>query len=329
MIADMNHPLTFIIITIVVAIVIGVSGFFLNREFVKKEKAKLIKHDQDKIYKWLMDEFRVRMDFEYRTTKAISSGTHLSEDRVKEVAIIDSRIHKSTGSKDDRWTVRSKPFLVNWKKNSVAEVSSEQPKKSDPKIIKGGQVGIATPSFNSSINSAILGQERGVFSIWGYVADVHNKVYEEQLNMYIVGYATNRGQDLQNPSMARYPNTWAIDRVAPTKKNLLGSWRFYSNNSGKAITQLNCTDLLTNGWHLFSVAWSISDNYIKFIIDESEVAQSEFSNWPSDFSHSIQVGTWASRSPEFFFKSKIGQWQFAPVQYKLNIIEEFFIKKPE
>ena len=104
---DMNNPWTYIIIVAT----LGLIGFFLREFFQARRKEKLVRRDQDKIYKWLMSEFRGRKDFDFRTTKAISSATHLSEDRVRKVAVIDTRIHKSTGPNDDRWTVKGKPFV--------------------------------------------------------------------------------------------------------------------------------------------------------------------------------------------------------------------------
>jgi hypothetical protein len=318
---DMNNPLIYFIIIII----LSVAGFFLRRIFEKNEKVKSLRRDQDTIYRWLMNEFRTK-NFQFRSTKAISSGTHLSEERVKEVAILDSRIRKSTGQNDGMWTVKAKPLIVSTSKD-VPNATFKLSKKTEQGIIKGGEVNLAKSPFNSSINSEILGYESGVFSIWAYVADVHNKVYNEQLNMYIVGYATNNGQDLLNPKMARYPNAWAIGRVAPTKEHPLGTWRFYCNNSDKSYTQLNFTNLLSNGWHLFSVAWSKEKNYIKFIIDKSEVVQNVFTNWPSDFSHSIQIGTWPGRDPNFYFNSKIGTWQFVPSPYEFSLIEKFSEQK--
>lgn len=103
----MNNPITYTLVTIG----IGVIGFFLRDRFFRSEKKKANKRDQDKVYTWLMDEFRKKKQYEFRSTKAIASGTHLSEDRVREVAITDSRIHKSTGSNNDLWTVKNKPLL--------------------------------------------------------------------------------------------------------------------------------------------------------------------------------------------------------------------------
>jgi hypothetical protein len=149
------------------------------------------------------------------------------------------------------------------------------------------------------------------------------------LNMYLVGYASNRGEDLNNPSLARYPNAWSISRVAPTHKNQLGLWRFHCNNITKDFTQLNFKGPLPNGWHLFTVSWSVKGNYIKFIVDDAIADESAFHNWPSDYSHSIHLGIWASRAKEFYFNSKVGPWQFVPLGYNTSIIEQLVKLKPE
>lgn len=105
--SDMNHPITYIIVVGILTVI----GFYVKDKVINSRQSKLVKHDQDKIYRWMMNEFRRTKKYEFRSTKAISSGTHLSEERVREVAITDSRIHKSTGSNDDLWSVKEKPLL--------------------------------------------------------------------------------------------------------------------------------------------------------------------------------------------------------------------------
>jgi Cdc6-like AAA superfamily ATPase len=197
--------------------------------------------------------------------------------------------------------------------------------------LKGDLIKMASPEkpLNSSIGSNILASPDGIFSIWGFVTDVHNKIFGEELNMYLAGYASNQGKDLKNPSLARYPNAWGISRIVPTHKNPLGLWRFHCNNIKKDFTQLRFEDALPNGWHLFSIAWSIKGDYIKFVINDKIVDESLFRNWPADFSHSIRLGVWASGSPEFYFNSKVGPWQFVPHPYEETIINEQLNHRPE
>jgi hypothetical protein len=105
--SNMDHPITYVVVVGILAAI----TFYVKDRFRNSRQSKLVKQDQDKIYRWLMGEFRRTEKYEFRSTKAISSGTHLSEDRVREVAITDSRIHKSTGSNDDLWSVKEKPLL--------------------------------------------------------------------------------------------------------------------------------------------------------------------------------------------------------------------------
>lgn len=147
--------------------------------------------------------------------------------------------------------------------------------------------------------------------------------------MYIVGYATNGGNQSNNRSIARYPNAWAIQRITPTSSDTKGIWRFWCNNVDSKSTLLDYTEILSGGWHLFSVAWSASDNYIKFIIDEKVVGHSEFINWPSDFSACMILGTWPTKSADHFFDSKIGPWRFIALSYKEKEIRDYFKKRPE
>jgi hypothetical protein len=196
--------------------------------------------------------------------------------------------------------------------------------------IESSQINLAKHPFNSSTNSnQILNNEVGTFSIWAHVSDIHNRVHTNVRYMYIVGYATNGGNQSNNRSLARYPNAWAIQRITPTPSDNRGIWRFWCNNVDSKSTILDCTDILPGGWHLFSVAWSSSDNYIKFIVDEKVIAKSDFVNWPSDFSASMILGTWPTKSADHFFDSKIGPWRFIPMSYSEKLIRDYFKKRPE
>jgi hypothetical protein len=200
---------------------------------------------------------------------------------------------------------------------------------SDVKGMSSTNIGMARHPFNASLTSQFLNTELGTFCIWAYVTDIHNQVHPNGKYMYIIGYATNGGKESNNDAVARYPNAWAIQRIAPSSTNGKGTWRFWSNNVEKKSTHLDYGEILSGGWHLFTVAWSATDDYIKFIIDEKIVAESKFVNWPSDFSASATLGTWPTRSPNHFFESKIGPWKFAPSGYDKTFIRDFFNKKPK
>ena len=147
--------------------------------------------------------------------------------------------------------------------------------------------------------------------------------------MYIIGYATNGGNPLKNPILADYQNVWAIVRITPTENDNYGIWRFWCNNIEKELTRIDYKNPISGGWHLFSVSWSKNDNYIKFIIDCEVVAEDRFCNWPSDFSGTMMLGTWANKSGVHNFDSKVGPWKFIEIDYNKHIIEEYFENKPE
>ncbi|MFW5805227.1 MAG: hypothetical protein ACOCVX_01745 [Bacteroidales bacterium] len=194
----------------------------------------------------------------------------------------------------------------------LSSLPSFKPQKADQKL-------------NVNLNSRFLGSEKGVFSIWAYVSDVHNKKTKEF--KYIISYATNKGKEFGNPELARYPNAWAICRVTPTDRYPKGIWRFFCNNVTKEQVRIEMYDTLNSGWHLFSVAWSKKGNYIKFIIDKDIVGVEDFENWPSDFSESIRIGTWPTKSPSHYFESKIGYWQFVESEFHMQVISEYWNKK--
>lgn len=199
---------------------------------------------------------------------------------------------------------------------------------SNIKSMHSKQIGIARHPFNSSLNSQFLNSEAGTFSIWAYVTDIHNQIHPTGRFMYIIGYATNGGKESNNKALARYPNAWAIQRIAPNTNGDKGTWRFWCNNVEKKSTLLDYKEILSGGWHLFTVAWSATDNYIKFLIDEKIVGEEKFVNWPSDFSASVTLGTWPTRTPDHFFDSKIGPWKFTATGYNKSFIKDYFNKKP-
>ena len=212
-----------------------------------------------------------------------------------------------------------------WKKHRSWDDDNNS---SQVKPMESSNIGLAKHPFNSSLTSQFLSTESGTFSIWGYATDIHNHVHPNVRYMYIIGYATNGGKESNNDALARYPNAWAIQRVTPSNTDSKGVWRFWCNNVEKKSTLIDCGEILPGGWHLFTVAWSAIDDYIKFIIDEKIVGEDKFVNWPSDFSSSVTLGTWPTRTPDHFFDSKIGPWRFTPSGYDKNSIRDFFKGKP-
>ena len=231
-------------------------------------------------------------------------------------------------------------FLVvlNWKncfiimKNTIN--SNEKTKKKKPEQIKNlqeieGTTIEASQQGRTSITNKFLSTDFGIFNIWAYITDNHNRIHSQRKYMYIVGYATNGGNPLKNPILANYQNAWAIARMTPTEKDNYGTWRFWCNNTENVLTRLDYKKPLSGGWHLFSVAWSKNDNFIKFIIDCEVVIEDKFCNWPSDFSGTMMLGTWANKAVVHNFDSKVGPWKFIESNYKELIIKEYFDNKPE
>ncbi|MBN1969753.1 MAG: hypothetical protein JW870_10325 [Candidatus Delongbacteria bacterium] len=187
----------------------------------------------------------------------------------------------------------------------------------------------ATKKLSSTINNEFLKHDQGMFCIWAYIADVHNIIRDNTRYMYILGYATNNGNELGNPSLAKYPNAWALLRISPNNGNHRGQWRFWCNSIEREQTFINYDKSLNGGWHLFSVAWSKSENYIRFIIDKEIVGENDFINWPSDYSGSMFIGTWPNRNADHYFDSKVGPWKYFYSKYDETLIEIYFNKKPE
>ena len=210
-----------------------------------------------------------------------------------------------------------------------ASTNKEKNKKSNTLAMECPHNYLATEGFASSINTQFLNTENGIFNVWGYVNDDHNKIYPKRRHMYLLGYATNNGISLKNPSTANYPNAWAISRLTPTNEDNLGKWRFWCNNISKDLTHLDYSKMLTGGWHLFTISWSKTSNYIKFIIDNDIVVEDSFKNWPTDYSGSLMLGTWSNKASVHYFNSKVGHWKFIEKEYNYHLINEYFENKPK
>ena len=239
------------------------------------------------------------------------------------------------------WTIIIVVFillLLGWKKQmtkikNILQTkrkikATKTEKKTNLQTIEGASIEVSQQG-RTSITNKFLRSDFGTFNIWAYVTDNHNRIHSQRKNMYIIGYATNGGNPLKNPILANYQNAWAIARITPTENDNYGIWRFWCNNIEKDLTHLDYKKPISGGWHLFSVSWSKNDNYIKFIIDCEVVAEDKFCNWPSDFSGSMMLGTWANKAGVHNFDSKVGPWKFIESEYKEHTIKEYFENKPE
>jgi hypothetical protein len=218
--------------------------------------------------------------------------------------------------------------LINYiLKESGSDAKSRLSSSTSLKSLEGKNISLAKPPFNASIDSKFLSHNVGFFSIWAYVSEIHNRILSKRRFMYIVGHASNNGRQSDNELIARYPNAWAIERITPISTDKRGVWRFWCNNIDKKTTHLDYSGTINFGWHLFSVSWSIIENYIKFIIDGEVVSESEFRNWPKEYS-SLTLGTWPTRTADHFFDSKIGPWEFTPASFSNKLVNDLLRKEP-
>lgn len=64
------------------------------------------RRDSKTIYQWLESESKIPGSLDYRTTRAIASHTNLTEERVRLVCSVHPKIHLSTGTNPDLWTIK-------------------------------------------------------------------------------------------------------------------------------------------------------------------------------------------------------------------------------
>ncbi len=64
------------------------------------------RRDSQAIYQWLESESKITGSPDYRSTRAIASNANLAEDRVRHLCSVDTRIHLSTGTNPDLWTLK-------------------------------------------------------------------------------------------------------------------------------------------------------------------------------------------------------------------------------
>jgi len=231
--------------------------------------------------------------------------------------------------KNSRWEskrdtiIKEMDNIIGLKKNSDHIIEKKNTIK-----LSGPGIKFSEREYFKVIDDRFLNNDMGIFNLWAYVRDEHNAIHSNNRNMYMIGYATNGGEPLNNPSYARYPNAWSISRIVPTKNNQIGIWRFWCNQTDKNKTYLDYSKPLSDGWHLFTISWSKDNDYIKFIIDCNVVAEEKFINWPTDFSGSIVLGSWANKHPIHYFSSNVGPWEYIKSGYDEDKIKKYFNKPP-
>jgi nucleoside 2-deoxyribosyltransferase len=179
----------------------------------------------------------------------------------------------------------------------------------------------------NSLNGNFLGQEEGMISIWADVETMHNENIGNKKYLYLLSYDTNKGKLINNNLLAKYPNAWYVCRITPTKQEPRGVWIFGCNHIEPKTTELISRRML-DGWHMFTIAWSKKDDYIKFIIDEKIEGETSFINWPQNFKASIITGRWSDMQRKYFFQSNIGKLKILNVGYDEDYIKEIYKDKP-
>ncbi|MCB0430846.1 MAG: hypothetical protein H6585_12035 [Flavobacteriales bacterium] len=90
-------------------IIIGIAGGFFASQatgLTKWTRDKLIEwSDKRRIYEWLKKNSSDKAGHKFRSTRAISSGCNLTQDRVRYICSIHKKIYLSTGINEDLWSV--------------------------------------------------------------------------------------------------------------------------------------------------------------------------------------------------------------------------------
>src|SRR5260221_6262990 len=90
-----TNPLISAAVGIIVGIVVGLVTY----RYKMRQAKNTLTADQNKIFNWLLQSER-NEKHKFRSTRAIASAVHLSEERVREAASQDTRVHSNTGERD-------------------------------------------------------------------------------------------------------------------------------------------------------------------------------------------------------------------------------------
>ncbi len=82
-------------------------GFILSISNWSIKQIKII-CDKRKIYNWLVANSKNQSDYQYRSTKSISSYTNLPYERVNFICSIHTKIKLSTGNNEELWEILKK-----------------------------------------------------------------------------------------------------------------------------------------------------------------------------------------------------------------------------
>lgn len=157
----------------------------------------------------------------------------------------------------------------------------------------------------SVLSSEILHRTEGTVAVWVNVAHEDTK-HGLRRYRYIVSHTTNPRQNKTNRALAAYSNAWALLRITPNDSMPKGRWEFWCNGVQAGSVKLNTDENISLGIHLFSVCWSKSGNYIRFLIDDVLIGESPFQYWPDSFSGSLVLGNWVIPHPYHKLSSGVG-----------------------
>ena len=181
-----------------------------------------------------------------------------------------------------------------------------------------------TIQLNLSI-MAFTKNNSGILSYWVKVQSHHNEERQEKRKLYIASAYSNNY--MAAPKLAQFPNMWAIYRETPTTETPNGKWKFECNGEREGKTVIETNEILKEGWHLFSVEWSIQMDFIKFYIDTKLIGKKRFANWPEDSKMSMYIGTWPDKNPKNQFYAPISAPLFSGI-LDPRIIKEQYDFKP-
>ena len=165
----------------------------------------------------------------------------------------------------------------------------------------------------------------GILSFWADVQSHHNLIKPTKRHLYIASSFSNNYK--VTPNLPRYPNMWAILRETPTPENKSGKWSFICNGEEKNRTSIEYKRPLSNGWHLFSLEWSVQMDFIRFYIDAKLIGERTFINWPVNYNYSMHIGTWSDNNPKSQFYSRISEPLFVG-EIDSRILKETYSHKP-
>ena len=99
----------------------AIAGFVLwFSDYARSKIAEWI--DKRRVYRWLKANTRNETGHQYRSTRAIASWTNLTEDRVRYICSVHTKIYLSTGPKEDLWSLYERGDRSVYEQRGMLEV---------------------------------------------------------------------------------------------------------------------------------------------------------------------------------------------------------------